>query len=195
MEDTNLTAHKEQHTDGEPLVLLVVPPFFGIRCPALGVSQLKANLEAQGYPTEVLYLNLRFAERVTPLVYEWLSGTGKYLLGEFIFSHALFERPKDDLRSYMDKVLVSSEYAQGLVQLFPQMSLHDARLRLVKQAIEFVQKEAIEHILGRDPWMVGFSSTFESNCSSLALTQEIKRRRPEIFTVIGGANCESDSIP
>ena len=40
------------------VVLFVVPPFAGSARPALGVSQLKANLVQQGFAAEVLYLNI-----------------------------------------------------------------------------------------------------------------------------------------
>ena len=33
---------------------------------------------------------------------------------------------------------------------------------------------------------------FQANCCSLALIRELKRHRPEIVTVIGGANCERE---
>ena len=39
-------------------ILLVVPPFQTTFTPAIGVSQLKSNLDAQAFATEILYLNL-----------------------------------------------------------------------------------------------------------------------------------------
>ena len=49
---------------GEPMtrVLLVVPPFYQVVTPALGVSLLKAALAQAGVPCDVLYLNIPFAE-------------------------------------------------------------------------------------------------------------------------------------
>ena len=47
-------------------------------------------------------------------------------------------------------------------------------------------------ILDRDPWMVGFTTMFQQNCSSLAVMRELKKRRPEVITAIGGSNCEGE---
>ena len=44
----------------------------------------------------------------------------------------------------------------------------------------------------RDPWLVGFSSTFQANCSSLAIIKKLKAAAPHILTVMGGANCETE---
>lgn len=77
-------------------------------------------------------------------------------------------------------------------QRFPGKDPCDVLTGLVKEAREFIENEAIEEILSRNPGIVGFSSTFQSNCCALALIKEIKKRRPEIITVIGGANCEAE---
>jgi ribosomal peptide maturation radical SAM protein 1 len=173
-------------------VLLVVPPLHGLRCPALGVSQLKGNLLAAGIPAEVLYLNLDFAERTNPTIYEWLTATGFYLVGEVIFSHVLYDRPESDLDRYLDEILQNTEYAAGLVSHFPGKDLRGVFRHLIDHARDFLHRDAIPQILQRDPWMVGLSSVFESNCASLAIIQELKKVRPDVLTIMGGANCESE---
>src|SRR5688500_8531504 len=40
--------------------------------------------------------------------------------------------------------------------------------------------------------MVGFTSMFQQNCASLAVMRELKKRRPEVLTAIGGSNCEGE---
>jgi len=42
--------------------LLIVPPFFFLDRPSLGVSLLKAGLARDGIACDVLYLNLQFAD-------------------------------------------------------------------------------------------------------------------------------------
>ena len=71
-------------------VLLVVPPFQSVLFPTMGVSQLKANLEAQGFPTEILYLNLRFAERIGVNLYGSIAeqSPADSLFGEFFRARA-----------------------------------------------------------------------------------------------------------
>lgn len=172
-------------------VLLVVPPFHGLKCPALGVSQLKANLLAAGIDAGGLYLNLRFAERIGPKPMEWLSGTGPFLLGEYLFSHVVHERSHEDIERYARDILAGTEVEEMLRVWYPDKGLVDCLVYLIGEAREFIENEAVEEILARDPWLVGMSSTFQANCCSLALIQEIKKRRPEVLTMIGGANCET----
>ncbi len=176
----------------EPLILLVVPPFQGLACPALGVSQLKGNLLQHGFRSEVLYLNLAFADRVGAELYEWISGTGPYLLGDFLFSCLLHGYDEAHVERYAREVLAGSDVERGLLSWSKAPSVLEALKRLIAAATEFVQNEAMTEVLARGPWMVGLSSTFQSNCASLAIIRELKRRRPETITVIGGANCEAE---
>ncbi len=192
MIETSAANEKPIRPPETPLVLLVVPPFQGLRCPALGASQLKADLLHNGIRSEVLYLNMRFAERLTPRAHEWISATGKALLGEFVFSCVAHDKGEEELVAYHDELIRDSHYAATLRQWFPDLDPLSALRHMVDEARQFIANEAIDEILARDPWMVGFSSTFQSNCCSLALIKEIKRRRPEILTVIGGANCEGE---
>ena len=182
----------EKRSRTERPVLLIVPPFQGIAINALSVSQLKANLQHEGIAVEVLYLNLLYAERITPQALECLSTTGKSLVGEFIFAHVLHDRTDEHIRRYVDEVLAGTDLEPSFLSWFPGRSSFDALRFLIDEAAEFVKKEAIEAILSRDPWLVGFSSTFQANCCSLALSREIKRQQPDILTLIGGANCETE---
>jgi ribosomal peptide maturation radical SAM protein 1 len=176
----------------DSIVLLVVPPFQGLRSPALSVSQLKANLTRAGIATEVLYLNMLFAKRITAVLHDSLSGTAPYLLGEFIFACAVHDHSDDEIRRYLDEILVGSELETRLAKMYRGKSAFDALRHLVTQAREFIRGEGIEAVLARKPWLVGLSSTFQSNCCSLAIIRELKRKRPEIVTLIGGANCEGE---
>ena len=99
------TANDGHQQHGEPIILLVIPPFQSLRLPALNVSQLKANLLENGYPTEVLYLNYLFAERITPHSHELISSTGAQLYGEYIFSFAMRERGDEDIVRYMEEIV------------------------------------------------------------------------------------------
>ena len=179
------------------LLLLVVPPFHGITRPALGVSQLKANLEARGVRAEVLYLNLLFAERIGLQLYEGMSEDLLLLGGEMIFSQVLFDRGDQDLDRYITQVLPQAANGQEPLQYcFPDgertVGWRALLSRLVGEAVRFCREDGVREILARDPSMVGLTSTFQQNCSSLALLREVKKRRPEVLTILGGANCEGE---
>ena len=172
-------------------MLIVVPPFQGLKCPVLGPSQLKANLQAAGIHAEVLYLNLLFAERITPYLSEWLSGTGPYLVGEFLFSTVVHDLGDDDIRRFADEVLAPTDFGAHIASLDDDKDLFEKLKELCGEAREFIETQAVTEILSRDPWLVGFSSTFQANCCSLASIRAIKSARPDILTVMGGANCET----
>jgi ribosomal peptide maturation radical SAM protein 1 len=176
---------------------MVVPPFHGLTRPALGVSQLKAILQAQGLRAEVLYLNLLFARRIGLELYEQLTGDALGpLLGEMIFSQVLFDRSDAELDRYITQVMPGDSGTEPLEYRFPDGERVAGRLGLLRHlasvAGDFCGEEAIREILARDPWMVGFSSTFQQTCPSLALMREVKRRRPELLTILGGANTEGE---
>jgi len=189
---TDSAQHARREGRDQP-VLLVVPSFQGLKCPALSISQLKANLLEAGIPAEGLYLNLRFAERIGPQVHEWLSGTGPTMIGEFIFSHALHPRAEEEaVERYIREILAGTPTEDALNKFVAKGSTAACLHHLIAEARDFVRTDAMDEILARDPWMVGMSSTFQANCCSLALIRELKRHRPEVVTVIGGANCERE---
>jgi magnesium-protoporphyrin IX monomethyl ester (oxidative) cyclase len=173
-------------------ILLVVPPFQSCSRPALGVSQLKANLLRAGFDARVLYLNLRFAERIGWLAYEAISNTRyRELLGEFIFSGLLFERSEQDVQAYAERVLGNPSADYFLPYFHEGRPVVEKLQHLSREADAFCRTEALPEILAHDPWLVGFTSSFHQNCSSLALIRGIKQARPDVITAMGGANCEA----
>ena len=53
--------------------------------------------------------------------------------------------------------------------------------------------DALVEGFGRQPArVVAFSSTFQQNAASFALARRLKQRRPELVTVVGGANFDGD---
>ena len=82
-------------------VLLVVPPFHQAFIPSLGVSLLKAALMRVDIPCDVLYLSVRFAERIGPELYSEIASEGRIqaLAGEWVFAGDLFgDRAPDPQR-------------------------------------------------------------------------------------------------
>jgi ribosomal peptide maturation radical SAM protein 1 len=175
-----------------PKVLIVVPPFWGTTSPSLGVAQLKANLEAAGHPTDVLHLNLAFARRLGPAAADWISTFGtSTLLGEYVFSAALPEPQNRSIDDYVNEVL-DGTHAQRFMQREFAESPATLIARWRDEAVAFCNGEALEAILAHGAWMVGFSSSFQQNCASLALLHRLKNDSPHTVTVMGGANCEGE---
>ena len=185
-------------TDGERAakqsdILLVVPPFQSCARPSLGVSQLKANLAEAGFSAKVLYLNLLYAERIGWWIYEWISNVNyDYLLGEFIFSGAYYERSEQDVQRYVEDVLKSPAPDEFLPKFMEGQSLADKLQYLIREASDFCRTQAVQEILAHDPWLVGSTSSFHQNCASVSMLRGVKQQRPEITTAMGGANCEAE---
>ncbi|PWK74958.1 ribosomal peptide maturation radical SAM protein 1 [Streptomyces sp. CG 926] len=97
-------------------------------------------------------------------------------LGDWVFSGVLYADPDwgvARLRAYAER--------RGI----PVDKAHAMRVH----AADFINRSAAE-ILEEDPDVVGFTSTFMQNVSSLALAAELKRRRPSLTVVFGGSNCD-----
>jgi magnesium-protoporphyrin IX monomethyl ester (oxidative) cyclase len=172
-------------------IVLVVPPWQSVTTPALGVSLLQANLHAHAESCEVLYLNLHFADRIGLSAYHQISERTTTLLGDFVFSHLLFDRAPDATAKYVADVLEHDDLGRQLSHWLPAPSLCDTIERLIRSAADWID-EAIELIVDHSPWMAGFTSTFQQNCATLALMRRLKAARPDVVTVIGGGNCTGD---
>jgi hypothetical protein len=62
-------------------------------------------------------------------------------------------------------------------------------LDLHRTAPEFIA-ELAERVVGTEPDLVGFTSTFQQNIPVLALARAIKRLAPRTLVAMGGANCD-----
>ena len=78
-------------TDG---VVLVSMPFDSPFQPSIGLSLLKAALAPLAIPVQILYLTLRFAERIGTSTYAEivrLTSSVRDLAGDWVFAAALFD--------------------------------------------------------------------------------------------------------
>lgn len=164
-------------------VVLVVPPFFGIGRPHLGVSLLKAGLARDGIGAVVCYANIDFACGVGSVLPEWiaLASPVNQLLGEWVFAHLVDGRELDQLDAYVDEV---QSY------LAPGHPGTPAALRRLRDDAEAFVAATAAAILDQRPAVVGISTSFQQNCAALALARRIKASAPEVRICLGGANCE-----
>lgn len=176
----------------EPLVVLAVLPFFPVHVPSLALALLRSGLERAGLQAQILYLNLEFAQQLGLSDYEWISDgrpARADLLGEWIFSGALFGRDESRSRAYARDVLDG-----GSVHHRAGREAVPADWRRVVAGAEaaadaFIRRCA-ERILALHPAMVGLSSTFQSHVACLAVARRIKELSPATYVVVGGSNCD-----
>jgi len=164
-------------------IVLVSMPFGPVFAPSLGLSLLKAGLARQGIEASLHYFTIRFAEAIGQDFYCGIAEKGSPTLedlpGEWLFSRALFDTtPADDAR--YTKELLYDYYSDALI----------ARLGRARELVDAFLDQCLAAILREEPALVGFTSIFQQHTASLALARRLKRARPSVFIVFGGANCE-----
>ncbi|MFF7749801.1 RiPP maturation radical SAM C-methyltransferase [Streptomyces sp. NPDC007971] len=97
-------------------------------------------------------------------------------LGDWVFSGVLYDDPGWGLARLRDYAADRDVFV-------------DTALAMRPYAAGFIAACAAE-VLAAEPDVVGFTTTFMQNVSSLALARELKRLRPGLTVVFGGSNCE-----
>ncbi|MBI4615132.1 MAG: RiPP maturation radical SAM protein 1 [Planctomycetes bacterium] len=198
-------------------VCLVVLPFTPSVTPSLGASLLKSALRRDGIESAIFYGSLEFFRFYWPevvrapesegarsprgfrsygtmgpvvdsvLVYELLAGSED--LGESFFADALWDRGGHE--EFLARVETLRRRLRGMGQ-FTETAADEIADTIERQGLR--AREFIDHCHVSRDWgaydVIGFSTTFNQNASSLALARRIKERNPEIRIVFGGANCE-----
>ncbi|HEY0331551.1 MAG TPA: RiPP maturation radical SAM C-methyltransferase [Rhodopseudomonas sp.] len=164
-------------------ILLVLPPFLGIDRPYLGLHTLQACARRHGFDIGILYANIWYASELGRDLYNDICYAGpEQLLGEQAFSREAFglapQRPRRRTSAYSaaahDDIL--GRHGLSLAQLQDHASDWTRRF--------------VDATLRCNPRIVGLNSTFEQTAASFSILAEIRRRRPEIVTLLGGANCD-----
>jgi ribosomal peptide maturation radical SAM protein 1 len=163
-------------------------PFASVERPALGVSLLKSELKDIGIATHIHYFNLNYAERISLRLYERIEEfVGPSLVGEMIFAKYAFGRFQSKrqyieiLNCILEKYHATPAYLKKIID----------ELSYAEESVTEFIEECASIILEERPKLVGFSSTFQQNCASLALARRIKETS-NIPIIFGGANCEGE---
>lgn len=172
-------------------IAILVMPFFSVTRPALGASLLKATVERNGYHCDVHYLNMHLAEQIDFLEYSWIGELSppSALLGDWLFSpwahHKAITADTDKDASYINNILLGryiSNFTPGDV----------LRILRIRDSLE----QYLNYCLASHDWsiykIIGFTTTFNQNCASIAFAWLLKEKYPDIRIVFGGANCEGE---
>ena len=141
--------------------LLILPPFAGYERPSLGLHVLKAVAHAQGLKVDILYANAHFAGVFTEDRYTSVcyAPTG-VLSGEKVFAPMAFP---------------------GKVPSFNDPETE-------RLAAEWIEGIAV-FLASLDYPVIGCNTMFEQLTCSLAILDAVKRIRPDVTTILGGAQC------
>jgi ribosomal peptide maturation radical SAM protein 1 len=173
---------------------LVSMPFGHIFSPSIGLSLLRAQLLRHNLTCEVLYLTLPFAELIGKNLYASFAndhrGSLRDFAGEWIFSDALFDRPRSAERAYIKEILIGRK---AWIHKASARRMTNARIEAIlraKRRVPDFLEACVERVVAAEPRVLGFTSVFQQHVASLALAKRVKARRPETVIVFGGANCE-----
>jgi ribosomal peptide maturation radical SAM protein 1 len=176
-------------------------PFGPLFTPSIALGLLASELRKAGFGTETLYFTVPFAKKIGIKLYEVISSGApetSLLLGDWLFRDELFGAADslDDL-AYMD--ILEGALRKRLSQSAPAdcrwKTPADLRadLAAIRGLIHEFLDECLLTILGHKPMLIGFTTVFQQNVASLALSRRLKEQLPrETKIVFGGANCESD---
>lgn len=166
-------------------------PFMEPYRPSIQLGLLKSLTAGHGFPVRTLHAYLDFAVRIGLDYYELLCQHRGPMVGEWLFSVAAFPdtAPDPDARM-IDDLAGELSHLGG--------SKEDLREKLLRTRDVDVPAY-LDALAAAFPWagtaVAGFSSTFQQNAASFALARRLKQQHPDIVTVFGGANFDSDMGP
>ncbi|ODT79211.1 hypothetical protein ABS71_01215 [bacterium SCN 62-11] len=164
-------------------------PFAAVQRPSLGLGLLSAALTRAGMENEVRYVNLEFAERVGLGRYKLIDLTrNDDLVGEWIFAPAAFRDQTPAAPDFWECV----DLEPARIRFPDRQAIVDTFHKLREEAKVWIEEVAHSLLQPAPPRVLGASSMFQQHCASLAVLRRVKELAPQVVTVLGGANCESD---
>jgi ribosomal peptide maturation radical SAM protein 1 len=166
-------------------IVLVHMPWGSLDVPSLALGILRTAVTRAGHDVEIRHANLDFVDWAVGRLpfgladYQYFSESSYFQgAGDWVFSSALYDGPRP---------------AASFAGLLADAGSSPAEIALTaglhRLAPEFVDT-LVTDLCASDADVVGFTSTFQQNTASLAAARLLKQRRPEVRTVLGGANCD-----
>lgn len=162
-------------------------PFGLAEWPNLGISLLKASLQAANIACDVRYFSLNFANQIGRQFYASISeDVPPYLtmVGEWIFSHAMRQVNQHD----------GSKYIQWIRSAEPDFFSDEmiAQIHSAKKVTKPFMEYCLETLNWEEYDIIGFTNSVQQQNASLALTKLIKGQHPETTIIFGGHNVGGD---
>ena len=164
-------------------VALINMPFADANRPSASLTQFKYLLEQkEGISAEIHYLNQDAYHYFGPDLVQAISDQYTSGLGDWVFRLIAFPHLRDNFQTYIARHFPQKDaVTRGLIRDL---------LRKRYGLPAFLDKLIDENGLAEAD-IVGFTSMFSQNVASFAMAKKLKDRRPEIITIMGGANCET----
>ncbi len=172
-------------------LLLISMPCAALNMPSLGLGILKAVLDREGISCDIRHFNLLAMKhfydapgepRITPNDYHVITRRAREGFGDWIFAVPPFREPppptEDPLLDAAKKFYAAKDPDMG------------AKLLRMRDLAPSFLAQCVDEVLSAAPRVVGFTTMFSQNISSIALAMMLKARDPSIKIVFGGPNCE-----
>jgi ribosomal peptide maturation radical SAM protein 1 len=167
--------------------LLVSMPFSMANYPNLALGLLKPGVEAAGMACDIRYFSLDHTAEIGADSHAALTDSRYYHahVGEWAFAGVAHGTPEALGLDFLTEVFAADHAA-----------FHEPHRLMTFLAVRAGAADFIERCYRSVDWkryrLVGFTSSFQQTMASLALARRIRRDHPDIFIVIGGANCQDE---
>lgn len=163
-------------------------PFAAVNLPSIGLTQIKSVLQTRfgdQVSVDVIHLNHDFALYLGVDFYQSIADSVGHLvtgLGDWFFRPLAFPELEDNTTQYLRRFY---PYRDPQAMDFKEKILEKraGAAELFDHFIEIYQLTEAD--------IVGFTSMFAQNTASFAMAKRLKQRKPELITLMGGANCEA----
>jgi ribosomal peptide maturation radical SAM protein 1 len=163
-------------------------PDCSIALPPIALGLLTAILGDAGFRVKTLYANLWFTDIIGRERLRIVRQTRvEDMARDWLFTRAAFREEALPGDPYLEKLL---ERNSGLRRRGKAAAI-DALHKLRDDAEKFIETAA-RRVLEHRPKIVGCTSTFQQHIASLALLRRIRELAPDVVTMMGGANCETE---
>lgn len=188
-------------------VLFINAPWHDIRSPSIQLSILKPIIAQLGLKTKILYANLVLLKYVPLKVYDRMFKSKPLMfLGERLFSEYAFGKgftPKS-VKDYLE--YINASFIEYLERTRESKDNDEATITYLERAFGKNYQEIINDIMNEsiplymselkgiieksEARIYAFSTTFNQNIASFAISRLIKKIHPDSIIIFGGANCE-----
>jgi ribosomal peptide maturation radical SAM protein 1 len=164
-------------------VCLISMPFGPLNFPSIALAQLTAAVQERfgnEIRVSIHYLVHDFGTAFGQEQYN--SITHDPNCGDWIFSRVAFPEMPDNTDAYFG--LVPNAYRDTYRDYY-ETHLKEACERIPELIETLIDKYALDQAD-----VIGYTSMFAQTTASIAMAKAIRRRNPDVFQVMGGANCE-----
>ncbi|MEM0135756.1 MAG: hypothetical protein QXU18_11145 [Thermoplasmatales archaeon] len=188
-------------------VLFINAPWHDIGSPSIQLSILKPIIAQLGLKTKILYANLVLLKYVPLKVYDRMFKSKPLMfLGERLFSEYAFGKgftPKS-VKDYLE--YINASFIEYLERTRESKDNDEATITYLERAFGKNYQEIINNIMNEsipsymselkgiieksEARIYAFSTTFNQNIPSFAISRLIKKIHPDSIIIFGGANCE-----